>query len=69
MGYLRVCLDRLDNQVGVDNAWEQEKLEARKMPVNRADSPTRQVHAVLGARIIRDFAMLFNITSFTNENR
>jgi hypothetical protein len=25
---------------GVDNAWEQEKLEARKMPVNRAESHT-----------------------------
>jgi len=25
---------------GVDNAWEQKKLEARKMPVNRADSHT-----------------------------
>jgi hypothetical protein len=26
--------------VGVDNAWEQEKLEARKMFVNRAESHT-----------------------------
>jgi hemolysin-activating ACP:hemolysin acyltransferase len=25
---------------GVDNAWEQEKLEARKMLVNRAESHT-----------------------------
>jgi len=25
---------------GVDNAWEQEKLEARKMLLNRADSHT-----------------------------
>jgi len=25
---------------GVDSAWEQEKLEARKMLVNRADSHT-----------------------------
>jgi hypothetical protein len=25
---------------GVDNAWEQEKPEARKMPVNRAESHT-----------------------------
>jgi hypothetical protein len=23
----------------VDNAWEQKKLEVRKMPVNRAESP------------------------------
>jgi hypothetical protein len=28
---------------GVDSVWEQEKLEARKMPQN----PTRQVHALL----------------------
>ena len=29
--YWQVCLDtlRVDNQAGVDNAWEQEKLEAR----------------------------------------
>ena len=33
---------------GVNNAWEQEKLEARKMLVNRA-TPTHQVHALLGA--------------------
>ena len=32
---------------GVDNAWEQEKLEARKMLVNRADSHTS------GARFVR----------------
>jgi hypothetical protein len=25
---------------GVDSAWEQKKLEARKMPVNRAESHT-----------------------------
>jgi hypothetical protein len=29
--YWQVCLDKLDNQAGVDNALEQEKLEARKM--------------------------------------
>jgi len=32
---------------GVDNAWEQEKLKARKMLENAArpkGSPTRQVH-------------------------
>jgi len=36
---------------GVDNAWEQEKLQARKMLENAARakrSPTRQVHAVFG---------------------
>jgi len=32
---------------GVDSAWEQEKLEARKMLKN-AQTPTRQVHAVFG---------------------
>ena len=37
---------------GVDSAWEQRKLEARKMLANAArpkDSPTRQVRALLGA--------------------
>ena len=38
---------RYPRVVGVDNAWEQEKLEARKMPVNRADSHTS------GARFVR----------------
>ena len=36
---------------GVDSAWEREKLEARKMLVNRArpkGSPTRQEQALLG---------------------
>jgi hypothetical protein len=36
---------------GMDSVWEQEKLEARKMLLNRArpsGSPTRQVHALLG---------------------
>jgi hypothetical protein len=32
---------------GVDNAWEQEKPEARKMPENAADSHTS------GARFVR----------------
>jgi hypothetical protein len=31
--YLRVCLDRLDNQAGVDNVWEQKKLEAARREV------------------------------------
>jgi len=34
---------------GVDSAWEQKKLEARKMLENRAESQ-RPVHAVLGNR-------------------
>jgi hypothetical protein len=37
---------------GVDNAWEQEKLQARKMlavgAARAKRSPTRQVHAVFG---------------------
>ncbi|WKZ48631.1 MAG: hypothetical protein QY306_04570 [Anaerolineales bacterium] len=44
-----VCVTR--KWAGVDSAWEQEKLEARKMPENAArpkGSPTRQVHALLG---------------------
>jgi hypothetical protein len=32
---------------GVDSAWEQEKLEARKMPENAAESHTS------GARFVR----------------
>ena len=32
---------------GVDSVWEQEKLEARKMPVNRVESHTS------GARCVR----------------
>jgi hypothetical protein len=35
----------------VDNAWEQEKLEARKMLVNHADSHTS------GARFVRRFLL------------
>ena len=35
-------------QAGVDSAWEQEKLEAKKMLLNRAESPT------VDARFVRD---------------
>jgi len=35
---------------GVDSAWEQEKLEARKMLEN-AQTPTSRVHAVLGSNL------------------
>ncbi len=31
---------------GVDSAWEQEKLEARKMLVNRAESPASSARFV-----------------------
>jgi hypothetical protein len=34
--------------VGADSAWEQKKLEARKMLVNRAESQ-RPAHALLGS--------------------
>ena len=45
---------------GVDSVWEQEKLEARKMLENAAQTPTRRVHiipviardAVLGADVL-----------------
>lgn len=33
-------------EAGVDSAWEQRKLEARKMPVNRADSPASSARGV-----------------------
>jgi len=33
---------------GVDNAWEQEKLEARKMPENAAESHTSGARFVGG---------------------
>jgi len=39
----------------VDNAWEQEKLEARKMPENAAESHTS------GARFVSPF---FEIKKF-----
>jgi hypothetical protein len=35
----------------VDNAWEQEKLEARKMLVNRADSHTSGA-CFVGRRVV-----------------
>jgi hypothetical protein len=35
--------------VGVDSVWEQKKLEAGKMLVNRTESPASSVHAVLDA--------------------
>jgi len=31
---------------GVDSVWEQKKLEARKMLVNRADSPASSARGV-----------------------
>jgi hypothetical protein len=36
--------------VGVDSAWEQKKLEARKMLVNRADSHTSSAPSNDGGR-------------------
>jgi len=40
-----VCLRGAWRWAGVDSAWEQEKLEARKLPEN-AQTPTSRVHAV-----------------------
>ncbi len=51
---LTVCVTRV--WAGVDSAWEQEKLEARKMPVNRADSHTSGArgvrHRLFGFRLM-----------------
>jgi len=39
----------------VDNAWEQEKLEARKMLVNRAESPASSAPMMIaGDHFIRE---------------
>ena len=38
--YLRVGVSRRARQPGVDNAWEQEKLEARKISKKAAESHT-----------------------------
>jgi hypothetical protein len=48
--------------VGVDNAWEQEKLEARKMPVNRADSHTS------GARFVRRFYAISRLSLYCSAD-
>ncbi|MFZ1473414.1 MAG: hypothetical protein WAV79_10840, partial [Anaerolineae bacterium] len=42
----------------MDNAWEQEKLEARKMLVNRADSHTSGARFV-GRRFLEQFYYRF----------
>jgi len=36
---------------GVESAWEQKKLEARKMLVNRAESPASSARCVSWLRI------------------
>jgi len=55
----RLRAGRLNNQAGVDNAWEQEKPEARKMLENAArEAPTRQVHII--PMLLRD-ALLGNL--------
>ena len=40
--------------MGVGNVWEQEKLEARKMPENAAESHTSGARFV-GRRFVQDF--------------
>jgi len=44
LGWLTVCVTGAG--AGVENAWEQEKLKARKMLEN-SYSPQRPVHAML----------------------
>jgi len=63
----QVCFDRLNNQVGVDSAWEQKKLEARKMLKNGDESHLRSpslskcpVHALLGMALENAFALIFS---------
>jgi hypothetical protein len=43
---------------GVDSAWEQHKLEARKMLVNRADSPASSARGVGRFSSIRNSRLL-----------
>ena len=43
----RFAFAKHDAGAGVDNVWEQEKPEAKKMLVNRAESPAS------GARFVR----------------
>jgi len=45
LGWLTVCVTR--KWAGVDNVWEREKLKARKMLENRAESH------LSGARFVR----------------
>jgi hypothetical protein len=45
-----VCVTRAG--AGVDSAWEQEKLEARKMSANRADSHLSVAPKKMGAIIL-----------------
>ena len=46
-GYWQVGFDRLNHQAGVDSAWEQYKLEARKMLVNAGESPAVRVQPII----------------------
>ncbi len=46
-GYWQVCLDKLDNQAGVDSAWEQEKPKAKKMLENGDDWAREQSTATI----------------------
>jgi len=45
LGGLTVCVTYL--WVGVDSAWEQEKLEGRKL-LKTQQNPRRPLHALLG---------------------
>jgi len=55
--HLTVCVTCV--WAGVDNAWEQEKLEARKMLVNAAESHTSGARFVVPLLVLQDsFARL-----------
>jgi hypothetical protein len=50
---------------GVDSAWEQEKLEARKMLENAAESHTSGARFV-GWRVVQDTFAFENFTNLHN---
>ncbi|HMN00885.1 MAG TPA: hypothetical protein PKC99_17920, partial [Anaerolineales bacterium] len=51
---------------GVDNAWEQKKLEARKMLVNRAESPPSTARFVGTLLTLR---LTYAVTGFISRQR
>jgi len=50
---------------GVDSAWEQEKLEARKMPENAAESHTSGARFVSHRFCLRDLLAFHRLACFT----
>ena len=63
MGGLMVCFTCV--WAGVDSAWVQGKLEARKMLLNRADSHTLGVRFVRRSLTFRLLELLLLIHSFS----